>query len=240
MPNANALLPLTKMKIKLVSGKTWDGKTEFEVLYNPESYTQRRQVNYSDRAGLSMDTPITQFAHGNAEILTFALFFDSMSAGLEVGGTVAEHMGFQANSLLPSVAKQVDVRTYTRRVYELMEIDKSVHVPPLVELYWGELNFQGHLISCQQSFTRFNEAGKAVRARLDCVFRGFVGNIERLSLQSPDTTKFRTVHQGESLWAFAAREYGDAAAWREIARANGLENPRLLRSGDVIALPALK
>jgi len=240
IPNANALVPLKKMKIKLVSGKTWDGKKEFEVLYNPESYTQKREVNYSDQAGLSMDTPITQFSHGNAELLTFSLFFDSMSAGAEVGGTIAEHAAFEGNSLLPSAASQIDVRKYTRRVYELMEIDKSVHVPPLVDLSWGELNFRGHLISCQQTFTRFNELGKALRARLECTFRGFVGNIERLSLQSPDTAKFRTVHQGESLWAFAAREYGDAAAWREIARANGLENPRLLRSGDVIALPALK
>jgi len=240
LPNVNDLVPLKKMKIKLVAGKTWDGKKEFEVLYNPESYTQKRAVNYSDRAGLSMDTPITQFSHGNAEILSFSLFFDSLSAGAEVGGTMGDRAGFTANSLLPSAGSVIDVRDYTRRVYELMEIDKSLHVPPLVDLYWGSLNFEGHLISCQQTFTRFNELGKALRARLECVFRGFVGNIEPKSLQSPDTTKFRTVHQGESLWAFAAREYGDAAAWREIARANGLENPRLLRSGDVISLPALK
>lgn len=241
IPNPNAVVPLKKLKIKLLGGaKTHDGKTEFEVLYNPESYTQRRHVHYSDRAGLSMDTPITQFSHGHAEILTFSLFFDSMSAGAEVGGTIMEHLAFGGNSLLASAASAIDVRKYTQRVYGLMEIDESLHVPPLVELHWSELNFRGHLIGCQQTFTRFSETGAALRARLECMFRGFLGNIEKKSLQSPDTTKFRTVHQGESLWAFAAREYGDAGAWREIARANGLENPRLLRSGDVIALPALK
>ena len=240
IPNANALVPLKKMQIKLAAGKTWDGKTEFEVLYNPESYTQKREVSYSDKAGLSMDTPITQFSHGNAEILSFTLFFDSLSAGGEVGGTMADHLAFVANSLLPSAASAIDVRKYTRRVYELMEIDKSLHVPPLVQLHWGDLHFVGHLISCQQTFTRFSETGKALRARLECVFRGFLGNIEKKSLQSPDTTKFRTVHQGEALWALAAREYGDASAWREIARANGLDNPRVLRSGDILALPALK
>ena len=39
-------------------------------------------------------------------------------------------------------------------------------------------------------------------------------------LQSPDTTKYRTVRQGDSLWAMAAHEYGEASQWREIAAAN--------------------
>ena len=56
----------------------------------------------------------------------------------------------------------------------------------------------------------------------------------------PDTTKYRTLHQGDSLWALSAREYGEAGRWREIARANEIENPRLLRSGETVVLPALK
>lgn len=235
-PNPNLLMPLKKMHIS----KVGEGDSGFDVLYNPESYVQGREVQYSDKAGLSMDMPITQFSHGSAEILQFSLFFDSMSAGSEVGGTAGDRLKFTANQLLPSATKTIDVREYTNKVYQLMEIDEELHVPPLLLLTWGSLNFTGHLIRCQQKFVRFNEQGMPVRAWLECVFRQFNSNLATKSLQSPDTTKYRTVHQGDALWSFAAREYGEASCWREIARANQIENPRLLRSGDTIALPALK
>ena len=59
-------------------------------------------------------------------------------------------------------------------------------------------------------------------------------------LESPDTTKYRTVHQGDSLWALSAKEYGQPEQWRAIADANRLSNPRQLRSGERLVLPALK
>ena len=37
-----------------------------------------------------------------------------------------------------------------------------------------------------------------------------------------------------------AKEYGQPEQWRAIADANGLANPRLLRSGARLVLPALK
>ena len=36
------------------------------------------------------------------------------------------------------------------------------------------------------------------------------------------------------------REYGGAGQWRQIAQANGIDNPRRLRSGETLVLPALK
>ena len=155
LPNPNVLVPLKKLHIHKVNPSTPDPyqNNDFDVLYNPESYVQKREVQYSEKTGLSMDSPITQFAHGNAETLTFSLFFDSMSSGSEVGGSIADKAKFAGNSMLPSAGKLIDVRTYTQKVYNLMEIDVNLHVPPLLELTWGSLSFTGHLISCQQSFT---------------------------------------------------------------------------------------
>jgi LysM repeat protein len=237
LPNPNLLMPLKKLHI---TKKDHSGDKGFDVLYNPEKYSQRREVQYSDKAGISTDMPITQFSHGTAEILEFSLFFDSMSAGGEVGGTVGDRLKFVGNSMKPSKLKKIDVRTYTNKVYKLMEIDPTLHVPPLLQLSWGSLNFVGHLMSCRQNFTRFSEDGVPVRAWLECTFRQFISNVGTKPLESPDTTKYRTVHQGDALWSLSAREYGEADQWREIARANHMENPRLLRSGDIIALPALK
>lgn len=237
VPNPNILIPLEKMSIKPEGGK------EFQVLYNPESYTQSRAVRYAQASGISTNTPVVQFAGGSLEQLSFRLFFDSMSAGSEVGGGISDRLKFAGNSMLPSLAKMVDVRDYTKKVYRLMEIDPDKHVPPLLKLKWSSLQFTGHLVQCTQNFVKFNEAGMPVRAWLDCVFQEFIApakaNLPR-PLESPDTTKYRTVYQGDTLWALSAKEYGQAEGWRAIADANELDNPRCLRSGERLIVPAVK
>lgn len=236
VPNPNILVPLEKMTI------TPEDKKPFQVLYNPQSYVQSRQVNYTQTEGLSYNSPMSQFVSGGLEVLQFDLFFDSMSAGAEVGGGLVDRLKFTANSVLPSLAKFVDVRDYTQKVYNLMIIDDNTHHPPLVYLEWASLQFQGYLVSCAQNFVKFTESGMPVRAWLQCTFMEQVAPLKSNllnPLNSPDTTKFRTVCQGDSLWAMAAKEYGQPGQWRAIAEANGLVNPRLLRSGDRLSLPAL-
>ena len=237
IPNPNILVPLEKMIIAP------ENDDPFQVLYNPESYVQMRRVNYAESHGIATNTPVTQFAGGGPEILRFELFFDSLSAGSEVGGGMLDKAKFTANSLLPSLANLIDVRLYTNKVYSLMEIDPDLHVPPLVDLSWSSLQFEGYLIACQQKFIKFAENGAPVRAVLDCTFQEFIepmkANVPR-PLESPDTTKYRTVHQGDSLWSLSAKEYGQPEQWRNIAAANGLANPRVLRTGTRLALPALK
>ncbi len=237
IPNPNAIVPLEKMTIEP------EGKAAFKVLYNPNSYNQSRSVRYAEANGVATNTPVVQFAGGTMEVLSFRLFFDSMSAGAEVGGSMMDQLKFAGNSLLPSAGKMIDVRTYTQKVYGLMEIDPDKHVPPLVKLKWSSLQFTGHLISCKQEFVRFNEKGMPLRAWLDCTFQEFIAplkaNLPR-PLESPDTTKYRTVYQGDSLWSMSAKEYGQPEQWRAIADANGLANPRTLRTGARLVLPALK
>lgn len=235
--NANMLAPVTKLKITNKSKNT-----SFYVLYNPESYTLERSTKYSETAGLASNAPSIQFIFGSIETLKMQLFFDTFSAGAEVGGSMADAAKFAGNSLLPSAAKQLDVRKYTSKVYDLMLIEPSKHVPPLLKLEWSSLQFEGHLVSCTQNFTKFNERGMPVRATLDCVFKQYIepGKIAEMEpVGSPDTAKYRTVRQGDALWSFAAREYGQCGLWREIAAANGIDNPRLMDTGDIIEIPAL-
>ena len=236
VPNPNILMPLKKLTI------TPEGKSSFEVLYNPESYTQSREARYASSQGAATNVPVIQYTGGGAETLQFRLFFDSMSSGSEVGGGLADKAKFRGNSLLPSMTKLIDVRTYTNRVYKLLEVDPDKHVPPLVKLKWSSLQFEGHLISCSQNFVRFSEQGVPLRAWLDCTFQEYIApkkaGLAR-PLESPDTTKYRTVRQGDSLWALSAREYGQPELWRAIADAIGLANPRLLRTGARLVLPAL-
>lgn len=234
---SSLLSPLTKLCItNKVTGK------KIYVLYNPESYTLERSAQYSEAAGLSTNAPNIQFVHGTSETLTMELFFDTFSAGDEVGGSVADKALFKANQQLPSKAK-MDVRKYTARIYDLMVIDKRTHVPPLLKLEWSSLQFTGHLVSCSQRFTKFTEIGTPVRAVLNATFKKYAEPskiAEILPNESPDTAKYRTVHQGDALWSFSGREYGQCEQWRVIAEANGIDNPRLLETGRMIKLPALQ
>ena len=45
-----------------------------------------------------------------------------------------------------------------------------------------------------------------------------------------------TVRRGDTLWAIACTLYGDGTRWREIARKNGVTNPRKLQIGTVLTL----
>ena len=235
--NPNIAAPLEKMTITNL-----DSKESFEALYNPASYVQTRQVKYSQISLLNSDAPIVQFKCGGAESLTFDLFFDTMSSGMSVGGNRSERKEIADNGTRSSVDNQIDVRKYTSKVYNLMYVDANKHRPPELRIAWSSLQFKGFLASCAQTFTKFSERGTPVRAILKCAFlesRDLGEVFSKNPLQSPDTTKYRTVRQGDSLWAMASNEYGEAAQWRQIAAVNGIDNPRLLRTGDSLVVPAL-
>lgn len=236
IPNPNILIPVEKMRITDL-----DNHESFEVLYNPQSYTRRKSVNYRPIPMLGSDAPILQYKGGGMEELSFELFFDSVSSGSEVGGTTLDRLKFAGNSLLPTIAGLIDVRDYTKKVTDLMYLDPDLHRPPELKVEWASLQFRGFLSECEQRFLRFDERGRPVRAQLNCTFIEH-RDVEKLyvanPLNSPDTTKYHTVRQGDSLWSLAAEEYGDAGQWRVIAAANGLNNPRRLRTGEILVVPA--
>ena len=240
VPNPNILIPVEKMRITNLDAKSTP--KSFEVLYNPQSYTRQKKAHYQPVKKVGADAPVIQYVGGEAELLSFELFFDSVSAGAEVGGTVADRAKFEGNSLLPTIATQIDVRDYTRKIMDLMYVDGDLHRPPELKVEWSSLQFKGYLSECSERFVRFDERGQPVRAFLTCTFvehrdseKLYVAN----PLNSPDTTKYHTVRQGDSLWSLASQEYGDAGKWREIAAANGIANPRRLRSGETLVIPAL-
>lgn len=235
--NPNITTPLEKMTITNL-----DKNEVIEVLYNPTTYVLSKKVKYSKTPLLNSDAPLLQFAGSSAESLTFDLFFDTMSSGMDVGGQWNERKKITNNSLASSVENQVDVRDYTSKIFNLMYVNEDTHEPPELGIAWSSLQFRGYLSSCTQTFTKFSEDGTPTRATLKCTFiehRDDAQLFAKNPLQSPDTTKYRAVRQGDSLWAMAAREYGEAAQWRQIASANGLDNPRRLRTGDLLVVPAL-
>jgi len=58
---------------------------------------------------------------------------------------------------------------------------------------------------------------------------------QALLVPTPSTSKTHKVARGESLWAIA-RQYG--LSLQEIAAANNISNPALIKPGQIIKIPA--
>jgi LysM repeat protein len=185
------------------------------VLFNPTRYglsasNQLAEIGIPGRAA-----PLLQFVRGSSRTLTMQLMFDTYELGLDV-------------SLL------------TDLVYSLLDIEPTTHAPPVCEFRWATLGFQGVVERVDGQFTLFLPNGMPARATLDVTFREYVDPdtvLQKLPTQSADHATTHTVLRGETLSSIAAQEYGDPGQWRPIADANGLDNPRLVSPGQVLAIP---
>ena len=122
-----------------------------------------------------------------------------------------------------------------------MDIDSALHAPPICLFVWGSFIFQCIIERVSKRFTMFIADGTPVRATLNLTLKEYREvdiQVKEMSLQSADVTKRWTVRQGDSLWALAAREYGNPGDWKIIADANGIDNPRILECGRELVIPA--
>lgn len=193
-------------------------KEEVPVLFNPTEYSMEKSNEFASVNIPGLESPMLQFSRGNLETLTMDLFFDS----------------YEENK---------DVRMdYTTKITDLLKIDPDIHAPPILRFVWGSLNFTCVLSRVTKKFTMFRSDGIPVRATLSVTFNEYRTEVSAREKpkKSSDRTKTYTIKQGDSLWAIAAREYGDPASWRPIADKNRIENPRLLEIGIEITIPPLE
>lgn len=226
-------LALKKAKLKAETGES------VTVLFNPDEYTIERSVSYASHAVPGLDIPIAQFVNGSADVLRMSLFFDTFAAP-EAGDAMTK-LQLTLTSSMPENLK-VDVRKYTQKVYGMMAVKGDLHAPPLVTFEWGSLSFEGYITQVSQRFTKFTYEGIPVRAVLDVTFQSAKSTdaqLREMPRNSPDRTKYKVLKEGDRLFTMAHEEYGSCGMWRMIAKENGIENPRQLRSGRTIRIPAL-
>lgn len=207
---------LKKAKIQVLDGSGGVDR-EITALFNPTEYSLEKSVNYGEVAMPGFTSPVTQFVHGETETLSMELFFDTYEAG-------------------------EDVREYTEEIDALVRVDGDLHAPPVVRFVWGSFQFKAVVRSVEQQFTMFLGDGTPVRARLTVSFGEYTTPTEQRTERPRHSADRATVHfvtEGDTLWAIAAEEYGDAGAWRTIATANGITNPRSIEPGTELAVPPL-
>lgn len=188
------------------------------VMFNPEQYTIDKTVNYQRTNLPGLQSPVTQFVYGNAQTLKLDLFFDTYE-------------------------KTEDVRDYTKKVTQLLDIDSDSHAPPVCQFIWGKLKFKAVVDSISQNFTMFLDSGIPVRAKLTVSFTEYQTITEQLQnppRHSADKTKSYIMTQADSIWLLANKAYADPGQWRVIAEANEIDNPRLLIPGMELIIPSLR
>ncbi|MEN6350347.1 MAG: peptidoglycan-binding protein [Syntrophomonas sp.] len=203
----------------IINVEKGDGIVEtVKVLFNPNHYSLESSNAYALKRIPGLSSPISQFISGEASTLSMDLFFDTSES-------------------------REDVRNHTSKISGLLAVDKDLHAPPLCSFIWGSLNFRGYLLKVAQKFTMFMDSGTPVRATLSVTFREFQSMTEQFQntpRQSSDRTKQRVLKQNEQLCMIAAQAYDDSGLWREIARANNIDNPLDLEAGTHLVIPPLE
>ena len=208
-------MALTKAKIIVDRGTSSE---TIDVLFNPNEYSLQSSNKFAWQTIPGLSVPIAQFISGEATTLTMDLFFDTYEQGK-------------------------DVRQYTTKISKLLDVDSDLHAPPVCSFVWGSLNFKGIIEKVSQKYTMFLDVGTPVRATLNVSFRAWQSmkqQFENTPRQSADRTKQTVLKEGEHLWMIADNEYENPGMWREIAKANEIDNPRKLEIGRKLIVPRLE
>jgi nucleoid-associated protein YgaU len=198
------------------------------VMFNPEEYTLKKDINYAQAAVPGLGGPILQFVNGNLQTLEMELLVD----------TYEEYR--EGNRLINRAGD--DVRKLTRKITGLMEIDPSLHAPPVLLFTWGSLSFSCVLAHVSQRFIMFLPDSTPVRARLQVTFNEFTNadlEVKETKRETADYSKLHVVSQDETLSSIAGRVYGNPALWRPIALVNQIDDPRHLPVGLRLLIPHL-
>jgi hypothetical protein len=203
--------------------------TVISVLFNPNAYSFDRSNAYKSTPIPGLSSPLLQFINGEADQLNMELFLDDYT----------DPKG-------PTSRDQTAARSVQERLKELnrlLNIDSDLHAPPHVRFNWGPMEFAAVFEKLGHRVTMFYPDGTPARATLTCAFREYrtlKEQMERPRRESSDKSKRRVILGRDSLWALAAREYGDPAAWPLICAANDLDDPRDIAPGDWLLLPPME
>lgn len=212
---------VTKAKL-LVEGQ----KDSITVEFNPTEYNLSNSIQYSEKSIPGLDGPIGQYIAGASTTLNVTFTFNTYRPPTldkpEEGGS--------------------DVTKYTKKISKLTQINGTLHRVPKVTFSWGSIKFEGIITDVKENYTMFLANGMPVSAKVDVTFKSIydIATGKRSQpFESPDRTKVKTVTQGETLWSIASLEYGSPEHWRVIAKENGILNPLVVHSGQILKLPPL-
>ncbi|OFZ96298.1 MAG: hypothetical protein A3H35_17135 [Betaproteobacteria bacterium RIFCSPLOWO2_02_FULL_62_17] len=193
----------------------------FEVLFNPNTYSQKYEVAYHPRQGAG-DTGSPQvYGKIKPQEYSFELLFDGTGTAI----------------------KKVNVPDEIEKFLKVTgKHDGEIHRPMYLLLIWGRLLSKCVLKSADITYTLFEPGGNALRAKVRAVFSENIADTLRVAEErrsSPNLTHVHTVTAGEHLSQLADRYYGDASRYLQVAAYNRLANFRRLDPGQQLVFPPI-
>ena len=208
---------LQRAKLVIESPKVADNVIDFR--FNPTEYQLQKGNNFAEIPIPGLESPPIQFVRGNSEKLSVELMADTSDT-------------------------LKDVReVYVNKLRALLKIRPESHAPPIVNFVWSKNEFRGVIENLNVTYVLFSPEGIPLRAKLSLTlkeYRPVEIQLKDTPKTSPDVEKTWLVRRGDKFASIAAAVYRDAAVWREIARANDIQDPRILEPGKVLTLPKLR
>ncbi|WP_428268707.1 CIS tube protein [Haliangium sp.] len=193
-----------------------DGTVAFT--FNPTEFQVQKANSFAEIAIPGLEVPPIQFIRGGPEKLSFELLLDTSQ-------------------------ELTDVRVvYVEPLRALMKIDDEMHAPRVLRFTWDTYSFTGVLDSLNITYLLFTSKGVPLRAKAQLSLKEYKPvsvQVREQAQSSPDVDKTYVVQMGDTLSSVAAAAYRDPARWRELARANGIRDPRRLAVGLRLRVPKL-
>ena len=194
----------------------------FEVLFNPNTYSQKYEVVYQPRQGAG-DTGSPQvYGKIKPQEYSFEFLFDGTGTAIE----------------------KVNVPDAIEHFLKVTgKHDGEIHRPMYLLITWGKLLSKCVLKSADITYSLFEPGGVALRAKVRAAFSENIADTLRVARErrnSPDLTHVHTVAAGEHLSQLAFRYYGDESRYLQVAEYNRLANFRKLEPGQQLLFPPIR
>jgi hypothetical protein len=194
-------------------------KATIKLKFNPSEYKLAKENTFAEIPIPGLESPPLQYVRGGARVLTMDLLVDT------------------SDELKKDVREE-----YIKDLENALAKNSKLHAPPILRFVWGDQEFKGVLVSLDVTYILFHTNGKPLRAKLAVKLKEYRPvdiQLKESRTQSPDVEKRYVVRAGETLSSISDGVYRDPALWREIARANGITDPRSVQPGTILTVPRL-
>ncbi len=204
-----------KAYIQILKSKHNKEEKKFPLQFNIAEYNEETVNKYNEKILKNTKGKELQFDSSEVSDLNISLFFDSTDEG-------------------------TDVRDKLKPLDVIASMDKDNHAPAPCRFVWGDFNFRGVVGKISKKFTYFYHSGIPARVHVSLLLKPYETLKERkakIKKYSADLTKQRVAKGGDNIWLMADREYDDPRFWRDIAKANNIDDPRSIEMGRKLTLP---
>ncbi|MCL2781294.1 MAG: LysM peptidoglycan-binding domain-containing protein [Actinomycetia bacterium] len=215
----------------LIEGSTAGAATgdRIDCLFNPTQIAYSLRNGWKSDKKTGVDAPAVHFIGSSPGSFHLDLIFDTTDTGESVATTYIDQL--TALMAIKSSVSGTDEDSGNAR-------------PPVVSFNWADFHTPpGVIESMDVTYNYFASNGTPLRAKVSISIKQFKAQYsygaQNPTSGTPRPHRVHRVQPGETLDRISARYYGDSTRWRQLANANGIEDPLALRPGSLLAIPRM-